>query len=140
MRHRKRGRRLNRTSAHRTALGRNLIAALFTHGRIVTTLPKAKEYRPAAEKLITLARRGCRFKEAGNQAGYVHCVRRAVARLGSKTVVKTLFEAIAPHYETHDRPGGYTRIVRDATNRLGDNAPKAIWELVRDAAAPSGSE
>ena len=128
MRHRKRGRKLGRNAAHRKALGRNLITALFTHGRIETTLPKAKEYRPQAERLITLARKGIRFREAGNTDRYVHAVRLAVSRLQSKSAVKTLFTEIAPAYE--DRPGGYTRIVRHAMNRLGDNAPRAIWELV----------
>jgi large subunit ribosomal protein L17 len=133
MRHRKRGRKLGRTASHRKALGRNLITALFTHGRIETTLSKAKEYRPQAEKLITLARRGIRFQEQGKTASYVHCVRLAVSRLQSKPAVKTLFNDIAPAYE--DRPGGYTRIVRHAKNRLGDNAPRAIWELVPIAAS-----
>jgi large subunit ribosomal protein L17 len=128
MRHRKRGRKLGRTASHRKALARNLITALFTHGRIETTLSKAKEYRPKAEKLITLARKGLRFRESGETARYVHCVRRAVSSLQSKPAVKTLFTEIAPAYE--DRPGGYTRIVRHARNRLGDNAPHAIWELV----------
>ena len=133
MRHRKRGRKLGRTASHRKALGRNLITALFTHGRIQTTVSKAKEYRPQAEKLITLARRGLRFQEKGETARYVHCVRLAVSRLQSKPAVKTLFSDIAPAYE--DRPGGYTRIVRHARNRLGDNAPHAIWELVPISAA-----
>ncbi len=137
MRHRKRGRKLGRTSSHRKALGRNLITALFTHGRIETTIHKAKEYRPQAEKLITLARKGLRFKEAGETARYVHCVRLAVSRLQSKPAVKTLFNDIAPAYE--DRPGGYTRIVRHAKNRLGDNAPHGIWELVPISATATGS-
>ena len=128
MRHRKRGRKLGRNSAHRRALARNLITALFTHGRIETTLHKAKEYRPEAEKLITLARKGVRFREQGDTPRYVHCVRLAVSRLQSKPAVKTLFSEIAPAYE--DRPGGYTRIVRHARNRLGDNAPRAFFELV----------
>jgi large subunit ribosomal protein L17 len=133
MRHRNRGRKLSRDSSHRTALGRNLITALFTHGRIETTLAKAKEYRPHAERLITLARKGIRFRAAGNVPRYVHCVRMAVSRLQSKPAVKTLFQEIAPAYE--DRPGGYTRIVRLSRNRLGDNAPAAIWELVPIASA-----
>ena len=128
MRHRKRGRKLGRDSSHRKSLERNLISALFTHGRISTTLHKAKEYRSEAEKLITLARKGLRFREQGNNDRYVHCVRQAVSRLQSKPAVRTLFTEIAPAYE--DRPGGYTRIVRYARNRLGDNAPRAIWELI----------
>jgi large subunit ribosomal protein L17 len=128
MRHRKRGRKLGRDAAHRKALERNLISALFTHGRISTTLHKAKEYRPHAEKLITLARKGIRFREQGQPERYVHCMRLAVSRLQSKPAVRTLFTEIAPAYA--DRPGGYTRIVRYARNRLGDNAPRAIWELI----------
>jgi large subunit ribosomal protein L17 len=138
MRHRKRGRKLGRDASHRKALGRNLITALFTHGRIQTTLHKAKEYRPQAERLITLARKGIRFREQGDEARYVHCVRLAVSRLQSKPAVKTLFTEIAPAYE--DRPGGYTRIVRHARNRLGDNAPHAIWELVPIGSAAPGKK
>jgi large subunit ribosomal protein L17 len=117
MRHRKSGRKLGRNASHRKALGRNLVSSLFHHGRITTTLEKAKEYRPMAEKMITLA------KERN-----LHNVRRAVSLLQDKTAVKKLFEEIAPKYL--DRPGGYTRILRLSKNRLGDNAARAIFELV----------
>lgn len=117
MRHRKQGRKLGRNSSHRKALGRNLVSSLFEHGRITTTVEKAKEYRPMAEKMITLAKK----RE-------LHNIRRAVAILQNKTIVKKLFEEIAPRYL--DRPGGYTRIVRLQKNRLGDNASQAIFELV----------
>jgi len=117
MRHRRKGRKLGRNSSHRKALGRNLVTSLFEHGRITTTVEKAKEYRPMAEKMITLA------KERN-----LHNIRRAVSILQSKPVVKKLFEEIAPRYL--DRPGGYTRIVRLQKNRLGDNASQAIFELV----------
>jgi len=117
MRHRKAGRKLGRNSAHRKALGRNLVSSLFQHGRITTTLEKAKEYRPMAEKMITLA------KERN-----LHNIRRAVSLLQDKSTVKKLFEEIAPKYL--DRPGGYTRILRLEKNRLGDNATRALFELV----------
>ena len=118
MLHRIRGRKFGQKSGYRKALKRNLLKALFTHGRIITTLPKAKEYRPFAEKLITLARRPT-----------LHNRRRAVAQLGNdKKVAKVLFENVAPKFV--DRPGGYTRILKLAKPRLGDNAPRAILELV----------
>ncbi len=117
MRHRKTGRKLGRNSSHRKALGRNLVSSLFEHGRITTTVEKAKEYRPMAEKMITLAK-----------TRNLHNIRRAVSILQNKDVVKKLFEEIAPRYL--DRPGGYTRILRLQKNRLGDNASQAVFELV----------
>ena len=135
MRHQKRGRKLSRTSAHRKALRQNLAVALFTHGRIITTMAKAKEYRPFAEKLITLAKKGWSAKEQGEDARYLHCYRRAISILQDKAIAKKLFEEIAPGYM--DRQGGYTRILRDAKNRLGDNAPRAVFELVEFSAAAS---
>ncbi len=117
MRHRKHGRKLGRNSSHRKALGRNLVSSLFEHGRITTTVEKAKEYRPMAEKMITLAKKR-----------NLHNIRRAVAILQDKAIVKKLFGEIAPRYL--DRPGGYTRIIRLQKNRLGDNASQAIFELV----------
>jgi len=117
MRHRIRGRRLGRNTAHRTALKRNLLTALFTHGRIVTTLPKAKEYRPYAEKLITMAK-----------VKSLHNIRRASRVIQDKTVLKRLFDEIGPNYA--DRNGGYTRILKLAKPRLGDNGKRAIFELV----------
>ncbi|MHC4471152.1 MAG: 50S ribosomal protein L17 [Planctomycetota bacterium] len=128
MRHLKRGRKLGRTSAHRKALRQNLANALFTHGRIITTLAKAKESRPYVEKLITLAKKGMTARERGEHPRYLHCYRRAISALQDKVIAKKLFEEIAPGYL--DRPGGYTRIIRDAKNRLGDNAPRAVFELV----------
>ena len=106
----------------------NLANALFTHGRIVTTMAKAKETRPYVEKLITLAKKGTAARDQGEQARYLHCYRRAISSLQDKAIAKKLFEEIAPGYM--DRPGGYTRIIRDAKNRLGDNAPRAVFELV----------
>lgn len=121
MRHRKKGRKFGRTAEHRTALKRNLLKALFTHGRIITTLAKAKEYRPEAEKMITLAK-----------VQSLHRIRRAAALLGNdKTVVKKLFDEIGPSFA--ERPGGYTRILKLAKPRLGDGAPRAILELVGES-------
>ncbi len=121
MRHRKRGRKLGRKSEHRIALKRNILKSLFEHGRIVTTLAKAKEYRPHAEKVITLARERS-----------LHRIRRAAQILGNdRDIVKKLFDDIGPAFV--DRPGGYTRILKLAKPRLGDAAPRAILELVGES-------
>jgi len=116
MRHQKRGRKLGRDSAHRKALYANLTAELIQHGRIRTTLAKAKEVRPVAEQMITLGKRGD-----------LHARRQAVAFLRQKPVVMSLFEDIAPRYA--ERPGGYTRIIKLGP-RLGDAAEMAYIELV----------
>lgn len=122
MRHRKAGRKLNRTASHRKAMFANMAASLIKHEQIVTTLPKAKELRPVVEKLITLAKRGD-----------LHARRQAVARMRDETMVQKLFETLGPRYQ--DRPGGYCRIMK-AGFRHGDNAPIAVIELVdRDPAA-----
>jgi len=125
MRHRVAGRILGRSSGHRRALRRNLVTALFLHGQIETTEAKARAVRPAAEKLITLAKRGLQKDEAGQ----VHARRLAASRLYGKAVVSKLFDEIAPQYQ--DRPGGYTRMVKIGRRR-GDNAEMALLELVRD--------
>jgi large subunit ribosomal protein L17 len=124
MRHRKSGRKLNRTSAHRKALGRNLIRSLFERfgsekEYIITTRAKAKEYRPLAEKLITLGKKGT-----------LHHRRRAFSLIQDKVTVKKLFDEIAPRYR--DRPGGYTRILKTNRTRLGDGTPLVIWGLVEE--------
>jgi large subunit ribosomal protein L17 len=138
VRHLKRGRKLGRTTAHRKALRQNLAVALFTHGRIITTLAKAKEHRPFVEKMITLAKRGHAAKTHGESGLYLHCYRRAISKLRDKEIAKKLFDEIAPGYM--ERPGGYTRILRDATNRLGDNAPRAVFELVEFSTGPAEAE
>ena len=117
MRHLVKGRKLNRSGAHRTALGRNLARALVTHHRIITSVEKAKAFRPMIEKLITLS------KERS-----LHNIRRAMAILPDKTAVKKLFDVVGPHFK--ERPGGYTRILRLGKNRLGDNGSRAVFELV----------
>jgi large subunit ribosomal protein L17 len=116
MRHRKSGRRLNRDSAHRTALFRNLSNALFEHELIKTTLPKAKELRRIAEPLITLSKEDSVARR-----------RLAFSRLRDKSTVGKLFNKLGPRYK--DRPGGYLRILKCGF-RLGDAAPMAYVELV----------
>jgi large subunit ribosomal protein L17 len=118
MRHRRKGRKLGRDASHRKALFGNMCGALFEHGRIETTEAKAKELRPIAEKLITLAR-----KDPTNVAAQRH----AVAFLRSKDSVHNLFHTVGPRFT--ERPGGYTRIVKLGP-RLGDAAPMAYIELV----------
>ena len=122
MRHRVGGRKLGRTSSHRTAMFRNMAAALIKHEQITTTLPKAKELRPYVEKLITLAKRG----GLSNR-------RLAHARLLDDAQLAKLFDVLGPRYA--DREGGYCRIVK-AGLRASDAAPIAIIELVdRDVSA-----
>src|SRR6266700_4117173 len=118
MRHLKAGRKLNRNAAHRAALMRNLTCALIEHGRIITTVAKAKELRPFVEKLITLAKKGT-----------LHARRLAVARLHNKDTVARLFKEIGPRFA--DRPGGYTRIIKRHERRLGDGGVTAFIELLR---------
>ena len=116
MRHNVRGRKLGRTTAHRTAMFRNQIASLMDHEGIVTTLPKAKELRPIAEKIITQSR-----------IDSVHSRRRVRRWLTDLDLIKKLFEEIAPRYQ--DRPGGYLRITRLGP-RKGDGAELARLEFV----------
>jgi large subunit ribosomal protein L17 len=118
VRHRRAGRKFGRDAAHRKALFSNLCGSLFEHGRIRTTEAKAKELRPIAEQLITLAR-----KDPGDVAAQ----RQAVAYLRSKDAVHRLFHEVAPRFT--ERPGGYTRIVKLGP-RAGDAAPMAYIELV----------
>ena len=116
MRHNVGLRKLGRTSSHRRALLRNLTTALFRHERIRTTLPKARELRPYAERLITIARKDS-----------LHARRQVLRHVSDKTVVKKLFDTLAPRFAT--RPGGYTRTLK-LEPRLGDCADMAIVELV----------
>jgi large subunit ribosomal protein L17 len=170
MRHRKAGRKFGRTTAHREAMLRNMVCNLFEHGRIITTLEKAKEARSLAEKCITYAKKGLaaqaeveaqleplkaevaslkeKLAAAGDekaqldlrsqvdragkkiaalQAPVTHYRRLALKRLHHKSIVRELFEEIAPKYT--DRAGGYTRVLK-AGFRKGDNATKALFELV----------
>ena len=116
MRHRHSGRKLGRTSSHRMAMLRNMVTSFLDKEKIVTTVPKAKELRPFAEKIITL----------GKQES-LHARRRALAIIRKKSVVHKLFDTLAPRYA--DRHGGYTRIIR-LGYRKGDNAEMALIELV----------
>ncbi len=116
MRHRLKGRKLNRTASHRKAMFANMAASLIQHEQIVTTLPKAKELRSIVDKLITLGKRGD-----------LHARRNAIARTRDVEQTKKLFDVLGPRYK--DRNGGYTRVLK-AGFRYGDNAPMAVIELV----------
>lgn len=118
MRHRAKNRQLSRTSSHRRAMLSNMATSLFQHGKVVTTVAKAKELRPVAEKLITLARRGD-----------LHARRLVEQRIRDKAVSTTLFKEIGPRFAA--RPGGYTRIIR-LGHRVGDGADTARIELLAE--------
>ena len=176
MRHRRKGRVLGRSPSHQRALLRNLASALMltevevepgepgaakVRGRIITTLPKAKEVRPLVERCITVARRGLsasarakdfvttaergtaawkewrsspRWREwAEAMAPAVKARRRVVQLLGDKRAARVVFEVIAPRFA--DRPGGYTRILKLAKPRLGDAGQRAILEFVGGGAS-----
>jgi large subunit ribosomal protein L17 len=127
MRHQKQGRKLNRTASHRKAMFANMAASLIEHEQIVTTLPKAKDLRPIAEKLITLGKRGD-----------LHARRLAISQIRDVAQVKKLFEVLGPRYK--DRNGGYCRVLK-AGFRFGDNAPLAVIEFVdRDVEAKGAGD
>lgn len=116
MRHRNKGRKLSRTASHKRATMRNMATSLFKHGRIETTTAKAKELRPYAERLVTLAKRGD-----------LHARRLAATKIQDRAVLGSLFDDIAPRFA--ERPGGYTRILK-LGNRKGDAAEMSLIELV----------
>ena len=116
MRHRLKGRKLNRTSSHRKAMFANMTVALLKHEQIKTTLPKAKDLRPFVDKLITLGKRGG-----------LHARRQALAVLQDEKITEKLFSTLSERYAS--RAGGYTRVMR-AGFRYGDAAPMAVIELV----------
>src|SRR5689334_7067496 len=144
MRHMVRGRQLSRDTEHRKALRRNMVQSLFEHGKIRTTLPKAKEVRAFAEKLITLAR----GKTVNNR-------RRVIAMLQDRrltdeeqefilnergrprTVVQKLFDEIAPGFA--DRQGGYTRIIKLSDYRIGDRGSLVMLQLLTEESKPTGT-
>ena len=126
MRHRVDHRKLNVTSKHRIAMLRNLACALFEHGRITTTLPKAKEARRFAERCITMAKHAA-AAPADKPEVKLRYLRRVSSELNNRFAAAKLVSEIAPKYAT--RQGGYTRILK-AGYRLGDRSPKAIFELV----------
>lgn len=142
MRHQKRGRKLGRNSSHRTSMKRNMLLALFSHERITTTTPKAKELRPYVERLITLAKRGI---ATNDKVKSLHARRLVMARLGpvakveiidaagngtGQTLISKLFDVIAPRFM--GRPGGYTRIMKLTKRRLGDAGETAMIELLKE--------
>jgi large subunit ribosomal protein L17 len=116
MRHRNEGRKLSRNTSHRRALLRNLVTSFLEHGRLMTTLPKAKEIRPLAEKMITLGKRDS-----------LHARRQVQAYLLKEAIAKRVFDTIAPKFA--DRKGGYSRIIK-LGYRKGDGADLAIIELL----------
>ena len=118
MRHRAKGRQLSRTSAHRRALLNNMATSLFKHDGVTTTEAKAKELRPFAEKLITLARRGD-----------LHARRLAGRKIKDREVLGRLFSELGPRFAA--RPGGYTRILKMG-HRVGDGADVARIELLSE--------
>ena len=126
MRHKKLGRRFSRDSAHRQAMFSNRAASLIQHEQIVTTLPKAKDLKRVMDKYITLAKRGD-----------LNSRRLAAARIGNESMVKKLFDVLAPRYK--DRSGGYTRVLK-AGFRYGDSAPRAVIELVDRDPTVKGKE
>ena len=116
MKHKIKGKKLNRTSSHRKALFKNMAQAIIKHEQIITTLPKAKTMKPIIEKLITLAKKGS-----------LHARRQAYSKLRDDKMVTKLFETLATRYA--DRAGGYTRVLK-AGYRYGDAAAMAVIELV----------
>jgi len=137
-RHMMRGRQLSRDTEHRTAMRRNLVQSLFEHGKVRTTLPKAKEVKAMAEKLITLGRLNTLLSR-----------RRAIAMLGDRRlvdeeqeftgqkVVQKLFSDIAPKFG--DRSGGYTRIIKLSDFRIGDGGELVLLQLLTEESAPKGT-
>jgi large subunit ribosomal protein L17 len=136
--HRIHGRQLSRDSEHRLAMRRNLVQSLFEHGKVSTTLPKAKEVRAFAERLITLARDGS-----------LNSRRRVISMLRDRrlvdesqeftgqTVVQKLFTDIAPKFK--ERPGGYTRIIKTSKYRIGDAGTIVLLQLLSEEATPKGT-
>jgi large subunit ribosomal protein L17 len=125
MKHRVAGRRLDRTTEHRTAMFRNLVTSLFRHERIVTTTPKAKEIKRFADKFITLAKQGT-----------AHARRQANRDVRDVEVLNKLFETLGPRFKA--RNGGYTRLIK-VGRRAGDAAEMSVIELV-ERAAPAAAE
>ena len=122
MKHKIKGKKLNRTSSHRKALFKNMAQAIIKHEQIITTLPKAKSMKPILDKLITLAKKGT-----------LHARRQAFSKLRDDKIVTKLFGTLAPRYA--DRSGGYTRVLK-AGYRYGDSAAMAVIELIdRDEGA-----
>ena len=133
-----RGRQLSRDTEHRKALRRNMAQSLFEHGKIRTTVAKAKEIRPFVEKLITLAR----SKTLINRRRVIQLMqdRRLVdeeQEFTGQSVVQKLFSEVAPKFA--DRPGGYTRIIKTAKHRIGDGGDIVVLEFAHEATPPRGT-
>ena len=128
MRHKSKGRKFGRKSGPRNALKRDVVNSLFRYGRITTTLPRAKEFRAYAERMITVAKRGAAAKGGDEGVRALNAFRKLVAELHDETIATKLVKEIAPAFA--DRSGGYTRVVRLTKVRKGDAAPTAIFELV----------
>ena len=126
MRHQRIGRTFGRDSAHRKAMYANLTGSLVEHGRITTTLAKAKEVRPIAEKMVTLGKRGD-----------LHARRQAISSVRDVEQVGKLFAVLGPRYK--DRQGGYIRVLK-AGFRYGDNAPMAVIEFVDRDVSEKGKD
>jgi len=127
MRHRRAGKKLGRTTSHRIAMTRNMANSLIEHERIITTVQKAKNLRPFVEKLVTIS------KEPS-----LHHRRQIFAQLRSNVTTSKLLDVLGPRFK--DRPGGYTRVLKLAKPRLGDNGQRAIIEFVeRTPAAEVGA-
>ncbi len=156
MRHRMRGRQLSRDTEHRIALRRNLAQSLIEHGRVKTTLPKAKEVQGFVEKLVTTARRA--VNAPNDDKGKVlklNARRKAISLLNNrkvtdenqdfiknesgsyKTVIQKLFDEVGPKFAS--RNGGYTRIIKTAKHRVGDGGMIVVLEFVSETIAPKGT-
>ena len=142
-RHMVRGRQLSRDTEHRKALRRNMVQSLFEHGKVRTTLPKAKEVRAFAEKLITLARRNDltsrrRVIQLMNDRRLVDEEQEFITdeKGRARTVVHKLFDEVAPKFA--DRQGGYTRIIKLSDYRIGDGGSLVLLQLLTEESRPTG--
>jgi len=138
MRHMIRGRQLSRDTEHRLALRRNLVQSLFEHGKVRTTLPKAKEVRAFAERLITLARNNT----LNNRRRVISMMRDrrlvdAEQEFTGQSIVQKLFSDVAPKFT--DRRGGYTRIIKLSDYRIGDGGSLVLLQLLTEESAPKGT-
>src|SRR4051812_29337172 len=138
MRHMIRGRQLSRDTEHRTALRRNMVQSLFEHGKIRTTLPKAKEVRAFAEKLITLARKN----DLNSRRRVIALMQNrrlvdAEQEFTGQNVVQKLFSDVAPKFA--DRRGGYTPIIKLSDYRIGDGGSLVLLQLLTEESAPKGT-
>lgn len=135
MRHLRRSRHFGRTSAHRRAMFDNMVTSLFIHERIMTTLPKAKELRIVAERLITLSKKNdVAARRLAARRLTISSKVEGGRTIHSEEALHKLFETIGPRFK--DRPGGYTRIIK-TVNRRGDCAPMALIELLPEEKRPA---